>query len=394
MPTPNNIEVSPVASRLVDLLEYVGHLARLTERPVFSIRDHKNLLYFEHELQGRVGIHHDQEDENGPIWLRINRLKRIDPPEIPREIKAWVTVSRDPNREPQVLESRMETMSEAEAQALVEQGVVDKEDVAEALKQAGVGPKKFDVLVRLERQSELRAAIKSYISESWQKWAGEERPRRETIRIYEDFFSLQQALQSEGIEHPVEVVWGVGLALLKLEDQTIEQPLVEALVELELDEDNGAILVRPREVPLQIGLRPFHAVNTPGADTVVGGAREFFSQLEREDKDFSPFVSETFAPVLRLAALHLQESAVYHPDDVTDKTDRTLPAVSSNLRVTDSWTIYARRRSGNLHRGGYGASEENRARGGCFSYPGCGAAFCLRAFRSESLSPHVNQLRR
>jgi hypothetical protein len=345
---PNNIEVSHITSRLVSLLEYVEHMARLTERPVFSIRDHKNLLYFEHELQGRVGISHDQEDENGPIWLKIDRLRRIDPPEAPKEIKDWVTVSHDPNRLPKMLETRMETLGEAEIAELVEKGLVDRVDLSAALKQPAAGPKLFDVLLRLERQPKLRAAIKFYISESWQKWAGEERLRRETIRIYENFFSLHQAVQSEGIEHPIEVVWGVGLALLKLEEETIEQPLVEALVELELDEHNGAILVRPREVPLQIGLKPFHAVNNLGADTVQGDAREFFSRLEREDKDFSPFVSETFEPVLRLAALHLQESAVYHPDDVMDKTDRTIPEVSSNLRVTDTWIIYARRRSNNF----------------------------------------------
>lgn len=323
-------------------------MARLTERPVFSIRDHKNLLYFEHEFQGRVGIHHDKEDENGPIWLKIDRLKRSDPPEVPREIKTWVTVSRDPHREPEVAESRMETISESEVETLVKKGLIDKEDISAALKQPAAGPKLFDILLRLERQPDLRPIIASYISGPWQKWAGEERSRRETIRIYEDFFSLHQAIQSEGIEHPVETVWGMGLALLNLEEQTIEHPLIEALVEMELDEHNGAILIRPREVPLQIGLKPFHAVNNPGADTVQKGAREFFSRLEREEQDFSPFIRETFEPILRLAALHLQESAVYHPDDVTDKTDRTIPKASSNLRVTDTWTVYARRRSDNF----------------------------------------------
>lgn len=190
MPTPNNIEGSHVASRLVGLLEYVEHLTRLSERPVFSIRDHKNLLYFEHEFQGRVGIHHDQKDESGPIWLKLDRLRRIEPPDVPSEIKDWVTVSRDLNQLPQVLESRMETLGEAEVGDLLKKGLVDKKDVSAALKQPAAGPKLFDVLLRLDRQSKLRAAIESYISGSWQKWAGEERPRRETIRIYENFFSL------------------------------------------------------------------------------------------------------------------------------------------------------------------------------------------------------------
>jgi very-short-patch-repair endonuclease len=349
MPTPNsNTKITQIAPRLVDLLEYVEHMVRLTERPVFSIRDHKNLLYFEHELQGRIGIYHDQQDENGSIWLKIDRLKRIDPPDVPEEIKAWVTVSRDPARAPQVLESRMETVSETEVRALVEKGIVNTEDVSKALKQSQFGPKMFDVFLRLEQQLELRSVIEAYITGPWKTWADTERPRRETIRIYEQFFSLHQAIQSEGVEHPVEIVWGVGLALLKLEDQTIEQPLIEALVEIELDEHGGAVLIRPRDVPLQLWLKPFYALDNPGAEVIQRGAREFFAKLEREEKEFSPFIGETFEPVLRLATSQLQEAAVYHPDDVKDKTNRTIPAVSSTLRITDSWAVYARRRSDNF----------------------------------------------
>src|SRR5256885_8281334 len=172
VPTPNsNTKITQVAPRLVDLLEYVEHMVRLTERPVFSIRDHKNLLYFEHELQGRIGIHHDQQDENGSIWLKIDRLKRIDPPDVPEEIQAWVTVSRDPARAPQVLESRMETMSETEARALIEKGIVRTEDVSKALKQSQFGPKMCDVLLRPERQPELRSAIEAYTAGPWKTWA-------------------------------------------------------------------------------------------------------------------------------------------------------------------------------------------------------------------------------
>jgi hypothetical protein len=93
--------------------------------------------------------------------------------------------------------------------------------------------------------------------------------------------------------------------LLKLESQTIEQPLIEALVEIELDEHGGAVLIRPRDVPLQLGLKPFYALDNPGAEVVQRGAREFFAKLESEEKEFSPFIGETFEPVLRLATSQL-----------------------------------------------------------------------------------------
>lgn len=338
------------STRLVDLLAYVQHTVQLTERPVFSIRDHKNLLCFEHELQGRIGVLHDQQDENGAIWLRIERLKRGDPPAVPEKIKVWVTVSRDPNSPPQIAESRMETLSEAAAKALIEQGVISKADVSEVLKQSKVDSKQVDVLFRLERQPKLRAAIDAYITEAWQQWADEEHPRRETIRMYEQFFNLYHTIHSEGVEHPVEVVWGTGVALGKFDDRTIEQPLIEALVEIAIDEQSGAVCIRPREVPLQLGLSPFYAIDSPGAETVQRSAREFFVKLEQEDREFSPFIRETFELVLRAASRHLQESAVYHPDEIADATDRTVPAVTSTLRITDTWAIYARRRVDNFIR--------------------------------------------
>ena len=351
MSTQNGKTDTSLASmRLVDLLDYVQHTVQLTERPVFSIRDHKNLLCFEHELQGRIGVLHDQQDENGASWLRIERLKRIDPPAVPEKIKVWVTVSRDPNSLPHVAESRIETLSEVDAKACLEQGVISKEDVSEVLKQSKVGSKQVDVFFRLERQPKLRVAIDTYIAEAWQRWADEERPRRETIRVYEQFFNLYHTIHSEGVEHPVEVVWGTGVALGKFDDRTIEQPLIEALVEMEIDEHSGAVCIRPREVPLQLGLSPFYAIDSPGAETVQRNAREFFAKLEREDREFSPFIRETFEPVLRGASQYLQESGVYHPDDIEDATDRTVPAMTSTLKITDTWAIYARRRVDNFIR--------------------------------------------
>jgi hypothetical protein len=84
------------------------------------------------------------------------------------------------------------------------------------------------------------------------------------------------------------------------------------------------------------------------ADLIERLAREHFSRLEREEKDCSPFIRETFEPVLRQGAAQLHVSAVYHPDDATDKADRSVPVPGPVLRITDSWVVYARRRSDNF----------------------------------------------
>jgi very-short-patch-repair endonuclease len=344
----STLQDTSVSDRLSGLLEYVEHMARLTEKTIFSIREHKNLCYFEHQLQGRIGVHHDIMDDAGPVWLKIDRLQRIDPPEVPEALRPWLIVGRDPERYPQVHQLRMETMHAREGAAFVATGVVAEDDVVPALKQSPFGSNMVDVTLRLDRLPEVREAVERYLEGPWKTWSEAEKPRRETIAIYERFFSLKQAIQSEGTEHPIELVWGAGIAVWKPDGPTIEHPLIEALVEIELEERTGAVLVRPRHVPPQLGLKPFHALNNDGADLVERLARDHFSRLEREDKDFSPFIRETFEPVLRQGAAQLHASAVYHSDEVADKTDRSLPVPGPVLRITDSWVLYARRRSDNV----------------------------------------------
>ncbi len=129
--TPQDI---PISDRLSELLEYVEHMARLTEKTIFSIREHKNLCYFEHQLQGRDGVHHDTEDDAGAIWLKIDRLQRVDPPAVPEALHPWLVVGRDPERYPEVHRVRMETMSEREGAARVAEGIVAADDVVMALR--------------------------------------------------------------------------------------------------------------------------------------------------------------------------------------------------------------------------------------------------------------------
>ncbi len=88
-----------IRERLVDLVDYVEHMVRLGEKPVFALSEYRQLADHEHVLKGRIGIEHDQSDEDGPIWLSIERLKRINPPDIP-EAPPASPVGRTPAKRP------------------------------------------------------------------------------------------------------------------------------------------------------------------------------------------------------------------------------------------------------------------------------------------------------
>ena len=228
--TTEQADLDRARDRLAALLDYVTHMVRLGERTVFSIEQHRNLVLYEHEFHDRVGIQHDLDD--GESWIKIERLRRLDPPEVPESLRPWLTVSRNPE-EPSVVSSpRMKTMSRDQADALVRAGTIDPEDVMKPLKRSDLAGSIVDVQLKIERFEDAGADVKNYISGPWNEWAQSEAPRRKTIEIYEKLFSIHQLIQSEGAERPLELVWGVGLARWATSGMTINHPVVEAIVEI------------------------------------------------------------------------------------------------------------------------------------------------------------------
>ncbi|MGH8501469.1 MAG: AAA domain-containing protein [Gammaproteobacteria bacterium] len=329
--------------KLVDLIDYVRQLAELGQKPVFSVKEYKQLLYHESALKNRIGIHHNLNDDDGPIWLKIERLKRLDPPEPPEIIRDWITVGRDPFQSPAVADTRTDTLDKKEAARLVEEGVLDAADVQSALKPQP-GRERVDVIYRRENLPEIEHTIEQYLGQTWTPWSETEKPRRESIAIYDKFFSTYQAIASEDGDEPLELVWGVGIARWKIQSREIDHPLIEQLVDLQVNTDSGAITLRPRSTEPQLALKPYFALEISGADTVFNFARDFLGRRP-EDEEFSPFLAGSFEPILRQAVAHLDNQGQYHPDERGDITDRGVPNAKQTLAVTDTWAIYARRRS-------------------------------------------------
>ena len=339
-------ELTETHEKLINLVDYVRHLVELGQKPVFSVNDYKQLLYHEVDLKNRIGILHDLSDEDGAIWLKIDRLKRIEPPEASAFIRDWIAISRDPYQIPKVWEIRTETLDTNQAHRLVKSGILDSVDVQSALK-TKPDHDQVDVIYRLGRLPAVKCAIDQYLSGPWTRWSEREKPRRETIAIYDKFFTTYQTLVSEGGDEPLELVWGVGVARWRIGNTEIDHPLIEQLVELQVDMEDGSITVRPRSTEPQLALKPYFALENAGADTVLNFGREFLSQCPAEE-EFSPFVSTSFEPVLRQAVTHLDQHGQYHADQCSDVSDRSVPETTQTLTITDTWAVYARRRSDNF----------------------------------------------
>jgi len=338
-------------ARLIGLLDYVEELARLPERAILSVRNYRTLLFHEQQLRGKVGIHHDVADEDGAIWLRIDRLQRQKPPLPDEAIRPWMSVGNDPAKAPEVRDAIIMTMTRNEAKDLVEQGLVEVDDVMESPK----GELELvDVRLLLDRLPNVSSSIQEYLASSWTQWSAAEIPRRETIAIYDKFFSVLQTIETAGVDNPLEMVFGVGFALWKTQERTVEHPIVEAFVEASIDPRTHAIQVRARETELQVYLKPFLELDNAAVPALRKRALSHIERLSGTSTDatpaaeFSPFIPGTFEPILRDAVTLLSPEARYWPDVADDPDNRALPEIADVLTITDNWAIYVRPRSGNL----------------------------------------------
>ncbi len=332
-------------NRLSELLEYVHHVGSLNQKPVFRIDEYSHLNLWEHHLKGKIGIQHNITDLDGiPIWLRIERLKRIVPPSIPEQIQEWVAVGNDPKSYPQIKNKLIKTLPAKESEKLIEEGIVSKSDVTTPLKDQNAELKLKDVIFILENNHKVKNDIDNYLNEQWLPWSEEEKPRRTTIKIYDSLFSLQQTIEAQGDEQPIELIWGIGIARWLCEGHKVDHPLLEKPIEIEVNRKDGAILIHPRNTEPSLAVSAYFALENPGVDALLRFGKKHFSELS-EDVEFSPYIHESFEPVLRQASTHLSERGIYWPDINPDKGNREPNKASESLEITDSWVIFARPRS-------------------------------------------------
>jgi hypothetical protein len=205
--------------KLVDLLDYVEQVVRLDERVAFRLSEYhlsdgSNFAVHEGTTRNLPGIHHDIREDEGSVWLEVERLARREPPVPPAEIADWIVLSADPARRPEARTQRILTVAAAERDVARAQGEVRTEDITEAPRRRGEppgAPSLFDLTLRLEDRPAVASTIEVWIAGPWAVWANEELPRRRTITLYQQLYKVFQLVEGGGAESVIEVVWGVGV---------------------------------------------------------------------------------------------------------------------------------------------------------------------------------------
>jgi hypothetical protein len=340
-----------VRQKLIGLLDYVEQVVRLDERVTFQLSEYhlpdgSTFAVTKSDTQNLPSVHHDSRDEEGPVWLEVQRLSRKEPPSPPEGLSEWIVLSADPARLPEIRTERIVTVSAAEHDVALAKGEVRPDDVLQAPRKRGESENaapRFDLRLRLEDRTELGEAISNWTSGVWTPWSTVELPRRRTIALYQVLYKIFQLMEVGGSDSTIELMWGIGVVNWQKDGRIIDRPLIERRVEIELDDARGGLIrIRPTSADALFDLKPYEelgSTNLPSLSDLI--RREI--QRASEDEGISPFSRDSFEPILSAAGVRLDPEGIYSPETNPSPSASVLP--TSRLTVTDRWVLFARPRS-------------------------------------------------
>ena len=298
---------------VLDLLTYIEQVEKLKRNPPFSVSTEFFVAY-QHELKNLPEIQFNLQVEGDDVWLRVPRMQEIPAPEPDMALKDWIVLPKSPEKSP-----------ELKTEAVQHE---DKRDV---------GREKID------DHPEIRELFTWYVENQWNPWAYAERPRRKAIALYNRLFSLQQAISSEGTDTPLELVWGIGNVAWKKEGfaTPVKYPLLVQACEVSLNEKTFDLDVRPRDVEPRLEADCYAEMELSGVRQLEAYWR---SALASGVNRLNPFEPSTYEGTLKAAVTHLDPTGGY--EERTD--DVTPPIPDEHLKVTNTWVLFGRKRSGDI----------------------------------------------
>jgi very-short-patch-repair endonuclease len=301
-------------NRLIELLDYIEQVEKLKRKPSYAVPT-VPFSAFQSDLKGLPGLLFNLQSEGDDVWLRITRQKEISAPEPNTKLFPWLTLSKSPDIAPE----------------LKTELIIQNDEGEELTREI------------LEDRPDIQLEFESYLSDLWEPWALSERPRRKAISFYNKLFIVQQAISTDGSETPLELVWGLGCAIWKKENnEAINYPLITQACEASLNSMTFDLEIRPRVVDPRIELDCY-------ADQEIVGVRpfeDFWKSVTLSAADrVNPFEPSTYEGVLKAAVSFLDENGHY----LADQIEPTLPVPTEKLCVTDTWVVFARKRSGHIY---------------------------------------------
>lgn len=334
-----SLAVSGDRRRLIDILSLIENACK-SQEPIATVERHKMLACWESVLRGLPGMVFNKDDGERVVWLEIQRLIPSNSPQCVESLEPWLISSEDPAVVPSLKQKVVVQVKRADSKAHLQ--TLANLESREADISATDLESLVDEEVSLEERPEVQDIFQNYLNNQWTPWAEGERPRRESIKLYSQFFELQRKMELETSSDQTELVWGMAVAIGRIHDQAIKYPLITAPVFLTIDETSNSILVQPREVAPLLESLIYERLEVPGVKELITRFKEW---LEKERPILSAFSPDSFIDIARTAVAYLSDAGIFWPDSNPNSNDRVLPELNHQFLVTDSWVIFARKKS-------------------------------------------------
>lgn len=317
---------------LTKLLDYVREQDKKVNPNGFKLKGSAGFMRSKETLAHLPGVELDVKTQGDHVWLRVARLQASTAPALPAEQwKGLVTTPEDPQSDgPRLNESGLAHRIQQEQRQVEE-----------------------ELRAQLEQRwrSSAQGVLGDY-SKLWAAWAEGEKPRRRTIELYGELFSLKHQLEAEETAKPHELVWGMGVTAWKLKfversgSSTVsyQYPLLTQAMEISMDEGSSALEVRPRTVDPRLEFDAIAACEVFNAAEVEKAiVKTLHDTAKDETKPLpNPFDPGSIEHLLKLAANSLHEKGTFisSPDK--------FPEPEENLQVSNAWVLLARPRATNF----------------------------------------------
>jgi hypothetical protein len=333
---------------LMNVLGYLEEVVRLKEPVVQRVADYRSaddgrFVLHQGELDGLPGIILNSLDDDGPVWLRVEYLKKIEPPSVDPDLAVWIEVSADPDRASSIRDSVTVTVDGAEKDRLVAAKQARAADLEPAINTDRRHHDIFNVRLRLADHPGLAARLEAYVAGPWAWWARTEKLRRRTMAIHARLSNIVPS--GDQTERSQEIVWGIGVSRWRRDGKETLLPILERSVTIEVGKDKE-IRVRPRMAGAIADLRGFGTEGAAGATLAIDSSRRILAAIE-SDGEVSPFVPDSFEPILRVVSSQLDPGGSYLGSD-NDLFELGESSTDEHLAVSNRWVIFARPRSKNF----------------------------------------------
>ena len=337
--------------KLSGFFRFAQGILAARDQVILRMRDTGLGCFLETEIAGLPGLKLNVDDQQ---WLVLERLREGRAPVPEPMLAEWLEGDiNDPSKPPQFRPVIVREAAIEEASDLCEAELLDIDDVYDRPQQASLETGSPDnaaavkIALRLERLHELRTGLDAWRKGAWETWALGERPVRKSIQLYNAFFKLHNMLHGGVAATPPELVWGMGLARWKLPSDVIDMPLIEQLVDLEV-QAQGTLVIRPRDVRPSVVMKPFLHLDIEGSGETQREVQSLFAKIADSDEhEITPFDTAGWENLLDLAAGRLSGAGRHISRAALEQGAEVRPP-ESDLVTYSTWAIYGRPRSENI----------------------------------------------